>query len=178
MTCFMTGRYTGVMQRPSASDLGALPLFGGLPDESLQKLADKLEVLHVEPGTVVFREGEAARSLYVLVGGGLDIVKAGGDGEVHLGAIGAGECFGEMSFIDMQPRSATVRARLPSDLWMWPYQAIHERYCKDQKCAMLLVMNIARELSRRLRRADELLARGAPATIPPGTVATTPARLA
>ena len=165
------------MQRPSASDLGALPLFGGLPDESLQKLVDKLEVMHVEPGAIVFREGEAARSLYVLVGGGLDIVKAGGDGEVYLGAIGPGECFGEMSFIDMQPRSATVRARLPSDLWMWPYQAIHERYCKDQKCAMLLVMNIARELSRRLRRADELIARNAPATLPPGYVAGDPERL-
>jgi hypothetical protein len=44
-------------------------------------------------------------------------------------------------------------------LWSWSYQSIHERYCADQKCAMLLVMNIARELSRRLRRADERLAR-------------------
>jgi CRP/FNR family cyclic AMP-dependent transcriptional regulator len=146
------------MQRPSCSELGALPLFGGIPDDSLQRLIEKVEVLHVDAGATVFREGETARSLYVLVDGVLDVVKSGVDGEVHLGAVQPGECFGEMSFIDMQPRSATVRARAPSDLWAWPYQSIHERYCKDQKCAMLLVMNIARELSRRLRRADELLA--------------------
>lgn len=156
------------MQRPSCSDLGALPLFGGIPEASLQKLIEQVEVVHVDPGSTVFREGEAARSLYVLVDGGLDVVKAGVGGEVYLGGIAPGECFGEMSFIDMQPRSATVRAREPSDLWVWPYQAIHERYCKDQKCAMLLVMNIARELSRRLRRADELLSRREPATTPPG----------
>jgi CRP-like cAMP-binding protein len=139
-----------------------LPLFGGIPEESLQRLIEKVEVLQVDAGVVVFREGDAARSLYVLVGGHLDVVKAGVEGEVHLGVIAPGECFGEMSFIDMQPRSATVRAREAAELWAWPYQAIHERYCKDQKCAMLLVMNIARELSRRLRRADELLSRRPP----------------
>jgi CRP-like cAMP-binding protein len=168
MTTFMPGRYTKSMQRPSCSELGALPLFGGIPEESLQRLIEKVDVVHVDPGATVFAEGETARSLYVLVGGGLDVVKAGVDGEVYLGGIAPGECFGEMSFIDMQPRSATVRVRLPSVLWVWPYQAIHERYCKDQKCAMLLVMNIARELSRRLRRADELLSRREPATRPPG----------
>jgi|GEM_PF-1378465 len=155
------------MDRPTVSALGALPLFGGLPDDALGKLAEKLEVVRVPPGATVFLEGEVARSLYVLVGGALEIVKAGVDGEVHLGHIRPGECFGEMSFIDMQPRSATVRARAPSEIWMWPYQAIHECYCKDQKCAMLLVMNIARELSRRLRRADELLSRTAPPSLPP-----------
>jgi CRP/FNR family cyclic AMP-dependent transcriptional regulator len=159
MTTSMTSGYTKGMQRPSVADLGALPLFGGLPDESLQSLAHKTEVTEVVPGTVIFAEGDAARCLYVLAEGLLDVVKQGSEGEAHLGSIRPGECFGEMSFIDMQPRSATVRVRVASTLWMWPYQAIHERYCRDQKCAMLLVMNIARELSRRLRRADELIAK-------------------
>ncbi len=163
----MTGRYTGRMDRPSASSLGALPLFGGLPEDALQKLVDKVEVIDAAAGTTVFAEGDVARSLYVLVTGTLEIVKAGPDGDVHLGHVRPGECFGEMSFIDMQPRSATIRAREPASIWMWPYQAIHERYCKDQKCAMLLVMNIARELSRRLRRADDLLARTASPSLPP-----------
>jgi hypothetical protein len=43
---------------------------------------------------------------------------------------------------------------------VWSYTSIHERYCADLKCGMLLVMNIARELSRRLRRADDVIARG------------------
>ena len=69
----------------------------------------------------------------------------------------AGDCFGEMSFVDMQPRAATVRATSSCDLWMWPYTAIHERHCADSKCTLILMMNIARELSRRLRKADQTL---------------------
>jgi len=150
--------YTDSMLHPSRDDLGALPLFGGLPAEALQRFADQAEALHVDAGSTVFAEGEKARSLYVLREGLLDVVKrCSSGGEVHLSPIAPGDCFGEMSFIDMQPRSATVRALQPSELWVWTYQSIHERYCQDQKCAMLLVMNIARELSRRLRRADEML---------------------
>jgi CRP-like cAMP-binding protein len=153
------------MQRPTSEDLGALPLFGGLPADALQRFAERAEAVHVDAGQVVFAEGDHARSLYVLTAGLLDVVKrcpdheAGPPDEVHLSPIQPGDCFGEMSFIDMQPRSATVRALEGSELWVWTYASIHERYCKDQKCAMLLVMNIARELSRRLRRTDELIAR-------------------
>jgi CRP-like cAMP-binding protein len=106
---------------------------------------------------VLFREHEPARTLYVLETGALEVVKKKGDGEIQLWLIPPGESFGEMSFIDMQPRSASVRALEPSTVWMWHYTAIHERYSKDTKSYTLLVMNVARELSRRLRRADELI---------------------
>ena len=148
--------------RPTSEDLGALPLFGGVPVDALQCFAQRAEVVDIDAGVVVFSEGDPARSLYVLQSGALEVVKKCGDGEVRLAPVQPGECFGEMSFIDMQPRSATVRATAPSTLWIWTYAAIHERYRADQKCAMLLVMNIARELSRRLRKADELLARCGP----------------
>jgi CRP/FNR family transcriptional regulator, cyclic AMP receptor protein len=146
-----------MMRRPSASDLGKLPLFGGLPEDALRAFADQAEVVTLEPGATLFHEEEPARTLYVLESGALEVVKKRGDGEVQLSRVRPGESFGEMSFIDMQPRSATVRALSPSSLWMWPYASFHERYCKDSKCYTLLVMNMARELSRRLRRADDLI---------------------
>ena len=146
-------------RRPTATDLGRLPLFGGLPEDALRAFAEKADVQDVAEGTVLFREGEPARNLFVLESGSLDVVREKGDGEIVLWKIRPGESFGEMSFIDMQPRSATVRATTPSTTWAWPYAAFHDRYSKDAKCYTLLVMNIARELSRRLRRADDLLAK-------------------
>lgn len=147
-----------MMDRPTSLDLQGLPLFGGISQDALGCLADRCAVQQCEAGGVVFREGEPARHLYVVHDGQLEVSKHTGADDVVLGLVGPGECIGEMSFIDMQPRSATVRALQPTTLWVWSYQSIHERYCADQKCAMLLVMNIARELSRRLRRADDVIA--------------------
>ena len=147
------------MRRPTSADLGKIPVFGGLPEDALNAFAERAELHEVASGTTVFMENEAARSLYVLESGALDVVKVAGAGEIVLSKIRPGECFGEMSFIDMQPRSATVRATQLSCVWQWPYQQLHERYCKDSKCYTLLIMNMARELSRRLRRTDDLLAR-------------------
>jgi CRP/FNR family cyclic AMP-dependent transcriptional regulator len=159
MTVCIALRYTKDMDRPTTLDLQGLPLFGGIGAEALVHLAERCDVVQMRAGAVVFREGEPARHLFVVQEGALELLKGRDGGDVVLGDVGPGEVIGEMSFIDMQPRSATARATLPTTLWSWSYQSIHERYCADQKCAMLLVMNIARELSRRLRRADERLAR-------------------
>lgn len=146
------------MRRPTSADLGKLPLFGGLPEDALRTFADQAEVVEVAAGANIFKEADPARQLFVLESGSLDVWKAKGTGEVLLSKVRPGECFGEMSFIDMQPRSASVRAATASVVWVWPYATLHDRYCRDSKCYTLLVMNMARELSRRLRRADDLLA--------------------
>src|SRR5262245_10671890 len=122
------------MRRPTSTDLGKLPLFGGLPEDALRAFADQAEVSLLPPGSEIFHEEDTARTLYVLESGSLDVVKKKGDGEIQLWRIRPGESFGEMSFIDMQPRSATVRATVPSTLWAWSYAAFHDRYCKDSKC--------------------------------------------
>jgi CRP/FNR family transcriptional regulator, cyclic AMP receptor protein len=141
------------MRTPTVELLQALPLFGGLSPTSLESFVSNAQAVSFAPGDVVFSEGEPAKNLYVIVEGQAEAVK-GKDGR-RLQCMGKNDSFGEMSFLDMQPRSATVRAITALDAWTWSYAAIQQRYCSgDQKCAMLLVMNIARELSRRLRRAD------------------------
>lgn len=146
------------MSRPSASDLGKLPLFGGLADDALKSFADAAVEKTYGAGQEVFREADVARELFVLESGALEVVKRAQSGDLTLWKIRPGESFGEMSLIDMQPRSASVVATVDSRAWCWAYAAFRERYCVDGKCYTLLVMNIARELSRRLRRADDLLA--------------------
>lgn len=145
------------MQKPEPEQLKALALFGGISDEALGRFADTADVVDIAPGQCVFVEGDAARSLFVVAAGRLAVVKSCDDGERSLNDIGPGDFFGEMSFVDMQPRSATVRAMERTILWAWPYSTLGETYRKDGKTYTLLVMNIARELSRRLRRADQML---------------------
>jgi CRP-like cAMP-binding protein len=113
-------------------------------------------MLYVElkPGDVIFQEGDSASSLFVLAEGKLEMAKQHNGREVVLGELRAGEFFGDMSFIDMQPRSMTVRASEPARIWQLDYSALRDVYVSDLKCYTLVVMNIAREMSRRLRRAD------------------------
>ena len=145
-------RVTGAMLR----DIG---LFGGLDDESLSILARELPTEHVEPGDVVVKEGDQARDMFVVVAGELEVVKDSRAGEVRVAVLGGGDWFGEMAILDVQPRSATVRSLAPTMLVrMSPEHVERLLYRRDIKAYALLIMNIARELSRRLRVADGILA--------------------
>lgn len=134
-------------------------LFGGLSDEVLRELATTLEVLDLEPGHVIFREGESGRDMFVLLDGEIEVLKQSKRSlEARVAVLGPSDWFGEMSILDVMPRSATVRAIAPSRLLRITAQDLDALYRRDLKSYSLLVLNIAREMSRRLRVADGLLA--------------------
>ena len=144
----------------NAEHLANIGLFGGLDAESLQRLAKELPQHRSEIGEVVVREGEASTEMFIVISGELEVVKLGEQGaDVRVALFGPSDWFGEMSILDVQPRSATVRAVAPS--LMLRMNADHVEtllYRVDLKAYALFVMNIARELSRRLRVADGILA--------------------
>jgi len=148
--------------RPSvtAAILRDIGLFGGLSDESLSRLASQLPELRAEPGKLVVSEGETSTEMFVVVAGELEVVKKAHDGStVRVALLGPGDWFGEMVILDVQPRSATVRALAPSILLsMTADQVDRLLYRVALKDYSLLIMNVARELSRRLRVADGILA--------------------
>jgi len=148
----------GQAPRPTVALLRDIGLFGGLDDETLNVLAKELPTVTYAPGTDVVREGDQAREMFVVVGGELEVLKHGRVGDVRVALFGPGDWFGEMAIVDVQPRSATVRAVAPTVLLkMTPEHVDKLLYRRDVKAYALLVMNIARELSRRLRVADGIL---------------------
>jgi CRP/FNR family transcriptional regulator, cyclic AMP receptor protein len=141
------------------AQLREVGLFGALSDEFLQHLADTLTVLRVVVGDTVFREGDPAREFYVVLDGEMEVLKKSRRGrETRVAILGPNDCLGEMSIIDMQPRSATVRALGSSRLLRISTEEMDALYRHDLKSYTLIVLNIARDLSRRLRVTDGLLA--------------------
>ena len=138
--------------------LASIPIFGGLPDRVLNRIVDVARVLRIPAGTEVFAEGDPARGMFVVREGQLEICKRGRSGaEFCLAVLNPGDCVGEMSLIDIQNRSATARAVHPTALYVLDHVVIAALYHTDLDVYTLLMMNIAREISRRLRCADQLL---------------------
>lgn len=144
---------------PQLDELRSLGLFAGLDDPALRYLAERLARLTLSPGDIVFREGDAARDMFVLIGGEMEVLKRSQNGvDARVALLGPGDWFGEMSILDVQPRSATVRALAPSTLVRIGAAELDALYRHEVKAYALIVLNLARELSRRLRVADGLLA--------------------
>jgi CRP-like cAMP-binding protein len=143
----------------TAADLRAIGIFGGLSDEVLTTLARTLPSERLAAGHVIFHEGDAAHCLYVLLEGEVEVLKKSRDALEHrVAVLGPTDCFGEMSLIDVQPRSATVRAIAPSRVLRMDSEEIDRLYRHDLKSYALVTLNLARDLSRRLRVADAILA--------------------
>jgi CRP-like cAMP-binding protein len=143
-----------------AATLRDIGLFGALSDDVLERLANMLKTARVATGDTVFREGDgAAREMFVVIDGEMEVSKRSRRGrDTRIAILGPHDFFGEMSMIDMQTRSATVRALAPSRLLKVTSEDMDALYRADLKAYTLVVLNIARDLSRRLRVTDGILA--------------------
>ncbi len=144
----------------TVATLREIGLFGALSDEVLERLARTLKTVRIPSGETVFREDDPfAREMYVLLDGEMEVSKKSRRGrEMRVAILGPNDCFGEMSMIDMQARSATVRAIAPSRLLKMTSEDMDALYRSDLKSYTLIVLNVARDLSRRLRVTDGILA--------------------
>lgn len=87
--------------------LAASPLFNKFSPEALDALAQHVQTRQIRGGEILFRHGDAADSLYIVVTGRLRALAA--DGTVY-GEIGRGDPIGEIGLLADEPRGATVHA--------------------------------------------------------------------
>ncbi|MBC7952407.1 MAG: SLC26A/SulP transporter family protein [Rhodospirillaceae bacterium] len=143
---------------PGEIALADLPLSGNLGAAELTALAGALERRQLPKGTVLFREGEAGDTLYLLAKGHVTIRLQRPDAPaVRLASFQPGVMFGEMALLEGQPRSADAVA--DDDIVV--YELAADRFASlSEEAPRLthhLVLNIARELAARLRVTSEQL---------------------
>lgn len=139
--------------------LGGLSLFAGLRGDVLERIGKHALRLDMAEDRLLFREGEPAKEMVVVISGQLDVIKRADNGEeVCIATLGPGDVAGEMSLFDIQPRSANVWARAPASMVVLGHGDLAALYREDKQSYTLLVLNIAREVSIRLRRLDAAMA--------------------
>ncbi|HSE46619.1 MAG TPA: Crp/Fnr family transcriptional regulator [Gemmatimonadales bacterium] len=132
--------------------LRKVPLFAGLPETELVAFAELVRERSYPKGSVILFEDDPGDALYLVATGQVKVVLIGEDGrEVILSVLGEGSFFGEMALIDDQPRSAHVIAMTDATVLMLRREDFQARLRRSPEIAIGLL----RELSRRLRRADE-----------------------
>jgi len=135
------------------------PLFDMLSPAELEAASEMSRPRKFAAGEVVFEEGELGDSLFVIAAGEVEALRSNDAGEPRvIGSFVPPEFFGEMSLIDKEVRSATVRARTDCVLLQLTAENFAALRKHNRDGFTFIVMNIARVLSSRLRETNVRLA--------------------
>jgi CRP-like cAMP-binding protein len=104
-------------------------------------------------GTVLFREGELGRDMFIVQQGKVQVRKRVGNSERVLAELSAGEFFGEMALLIGQDRSATVEVIEDSKLLVITPETFTSLLTTDIEIALKML----KKMAARLRALDEYL---------------------
>ena len=135
------------------------PICAGLSPATLTAVLADSEIVDVAAGGYFFREGDVGECLYVICSGSAVVQRLWEDKPIVLARVGQGDCFGEMSLIDLQHRFSSVRAKTDCQAIRVPFTALCRLCQTDVEQYVILMMNLSREGSRRLRIAGDRLFR-------------------
>jgi CRP-like cAMP-binding protein len=149
--------YPGSEEAPDAQQLVFLPR---LSPEGWTKLLARTGSQRFRAGEVVVRAGESQPALFIVASGSLEVLAESGKGrERRVVVIEPGSVFGEQSFFDGLPRSATVRALSDGELRSLTRDAFEVLAAREPDLARAILLDLGRILSLRLRRTSALAAR-------------------
>ena len=126
-------------------------LFGGLMEEQIELIIPLMEQETYGPGVDIIVEGTPNDKIRFITEGKVAIWKE----NTFIWELPEGSVFGEMEVLDVMPSAATVRSVTDVTAMSISNKSLREIYRIDIKTFSLLVMNLARDMSRRLRVADE-----------------------
>ncbi|HEY6107016.1 MAG TPA: Crp/Fnr family transcriptional regulator [Anaeromyxobacteraceae bacterium] len=112
-------------------------------------------------GTVLFREGEPGKEMYVVQSGRVDISKRVGGADKLLSTLGQGEFFGEMSILNNAPRSATATCAEDSKLLVIDPKTFEAMIRGNAEIALRMIKKLADRLQEADHQIENLLMRDA-----------------
>ncbi len=128
---------------PARAMLRKEALFSCLSDEHLDALLGQAEFEHFGRGEEIIEEGASGESMFILLRGTAQVSVAKSGSRIRVGVLRQGDCFGEMSLLTGEPRTATVRA---------------ERDCEVLQISKSIMAEVLRESPGCLEQLSSLLA--------------------
>jgi CRP-like cAMP-binding protein len=139
--------------------LAATPVLAGLNSAALALLEKEGLYHEFRADEVVVREGEPGHSLYILVEGDVEVIKnLESEHAVSLAVLRSRTFFGELCVVDPVPRAATVFAITPVKAIEIKAATLHHLSVQMPDQFAIVLLNLARDMARRLRTLDEAFA--------------------
>jgi CRP/FNR family transcriptional regulator, cyclic AMP receptor protein len=143
--------------RPVIASLAAIPFFGGLEPDALDRLAAGMRSRRFRRGEVIFHIGDPGDALFVIVSGEVKISLPSETGdEAILATLRPGDVFGELALLDGAPRSASASALSPTEAVILPRERFRELIATETGVRDALLASIAGELRRLTTHVEEL----------------------
>jgi CRP/FNR family transcriptional regulator len=129
------------------------PLLVHLAPEQLERVTRAGEIESYNPGEAIVVDGSLGDALFLILSGQVAVHR----GQQTFATLGGGEFFGEMSLVEPAPRSASVTAMSATFLFRLPHDALRELLSDDPTSASVLLVQVVKTLSERLRKANQML---------------------
>lgn len=136
-------------------------MFGGLNDADLVCIRPFLQEQSYAAQETILKQGEPNNKVHFIVQGEVAIVRQSETNKKQsriITTLKSGDSFGEMELIDIQNCAATVITLLPTTIITLSNRDLYMLSQEHLKTYTMLILNLARDISRRLRSADEMLA--------------------
>jgi signal transduction histidine kinase len=131
--------------------LKQIPWFSNFSSAELESIERIGRICFTAQDEYLLREGDPGDSLYLILSGVVEVVRLNADGtEICLATLGTGQSIGELAIIDGGPRSASVRAKEPTELFAIPRRDFLSLLAKSQHMLAALLI----ELSGKVRNVD------------------------
>lgn len=139
------------------SILKSVTIFSGVDDKTLDMIFSQCEVIERKAGDILIEEDTEATQIFIILKGTIRIVLNLKNEPLELVELGPGHCVGEASIIGIQKHCASAVIVKDTQVLVFPRHVLMDIYNNDKELFSLLILNIARELARRLYKTDQEL---------------------
>ena len=137
--------------------LNKISILAGFSDKQLYSVFRFLEKVSYKAGEIIFEQGQEPSHIYIIETGKIKLFVSKDGTAFELIEFEQGHCFGEASVIGIQPHAATAVAVEDAELIVLSRTALLSIYKTDLEIFSTLILNIAREVCRRLHASSETL---------------------
>lgn len=137
--------------------VSSIAIFGAFDEDELYKILRKLKKGVFKKGDIVFQRGDESEYIYIVASGKINLLIVDDDIIIEKKKLTTGDCFGEASLIAIHKHTATAIAIEDSEVIVLSAKCLMELHQENTELFALLMLNIARELARRLKLTDDIL---------------------